>query len=447
MTSEIKTFTYPNGEIQRVQLVRWEDWSQLDFLKLKYSDASLDCFANIYRQFLVPACPWLFGNMVMFHIPDDLELDCSFTTKKYGAVADKLTAAAAALESGVKIVGGKPVFHNAWAKHFWKALEERGCLRLISGKLPVTTMIPVGSTTGYLSGEEQAAAMKVNASFFIMDRFDCAAIYDHVGTPLGLCVKDGVVDNPPLFGREALLVKKDGTVSVEAPDLRHLKIEINGKCFAHGENATIYSRPDRARTPHSKGQKLVIIGRRVAAVRNGGSVPVPASGFVLSLKEPCDIRPGDTVTYHGMADILFGIQVGNSIVRNGVKTESFISRFYNIRALEKVPFPPSLYPLDFRGARAARIALGADAQGKPMLLWAEGKGKLAYAPGKDSCGASLSEMAEICSGLGMVNAVNLDGGGSAQILMKNKRALLISDRNAPDNSEAERPVPLGLILR
>ena len=30
MRAEIKTFHYPNGEIQRVQLVRWEDWQQLD---------------------------------------------------------------------------------------------------------------------------------------------------------------------------------------------------------------------------------------------------------------------------------------------------------------------------------------------------------------------------------------------------------------------------------
>ena len=32
MQSEIKTFTYPNGEIQRVHLVRPESWDQVDFL-------------------------------------------------------------------------------------------------------------------------------------------------------------------------------------------------------------------------------------------------------------------------------------------------------------------------------------------------------------------------------------------------------------------------------
>jgi exopolysaccharide biosynthesis protein len=49
--------------------------------------------------------------------------------------------------------------------------------------------------------------------------------------------------------------------------------------------------------------------------------------------------------------------------------------------------------------------------------------------------------------MGMVHAVNLDGGGSAQILLRNQRSLEISDRNREDHSQAERPIPLGLIVR
>lgn len=446
MDTQERIFHYPNGEIQRVQLVRQESWSNLDFLPLSYGDGALECFAHIYRKFLVPAQPWLFGNMVMFRIPDDMDVPFSFKTAKYGAVADKLTAAAAAMEKHARIVGKKPVFSDTQVKVFWDALVRRNCLQVISGKLPVTTFIPVDNLSGYLSQTETAAAMKANANFFIMDRFDCSTLYDHVGTPLGLCVKDGTVLNPPLFEREALLVKMDGSVSVRQPRLEDMKIEINGVCYETGKNAVIYSRPDRNKTPSAKGQKLVIIGTRVAAVHSGSRIPIPTSGFVLCPKVPCAVKPGDTVIYRGMENIRFGIQVGNSILRGGEKTEGFISRFYNIRALERVPFPPSLYPLDFHKARAARIVLGADQEGRPMILWAEGAGKLNYTPGRDSCGASLSELGDICSEMGMVNAVNLDGGGSAQILLHNRRTLLISDRN-PDNSEAERPVPLGLIVR
>jgi len=361
-------------------------------------------------------------------------------------LGDPLTIAAAALQNGVKIVRGKPVFKNEQVREFWGELERQDCIRIVSGKLPTTKVIPVGNIAGYMSRTEKGAALKVNSSFFIMDKFDCATLYDQVGTPFGLCVKNGEVQNPPLFGREALIVKSGG-VSVEEPCVRELTLEINGRTYRHGENAEIFSRPECAKTPKRAGRKLVIIGRRVAAVCDATRVKVPASGFVLCPQGDCDAAPGDTVSYLGMEDVLFGIQVGNSIVRNGEKTEKFISRFYNLRGLERVAFPPSLYPLDFSGARAARIALGADAGGKPMLLWAEGAGKLGYKRGEESCGASLSEMADICSELGMVNAINLDGGGSAQILMNSKRSLLISDRNAEDNSEAERPIPLGLVVR
>lgn len=454
MNSEIKVYSYPNGEIQRVQVVRWDDWSQLDFLCPSFSEASLDCFSDIYKNFLVPACPWIFGQMVMFQLPEDVTVPVTEGT------TDRLTAAAMVLKEGVKLVGGNPRFSSSDAESLWRELEKKDSIRIIRGKLPFTQIIPVGNFAGYLSEVEPEAALKVNSSFFIMDPIDCATIYDQVGTVLGLCVKDGVVQNPPMYGREALLVGKDGSVSVRPIDVRDLEIEIHGKCYKHGENAWIYSRPERKRVRVADAKRasgilggeqanedekshvlmLVIVGNRVVAVKDSGSVEIPASGFVMCVEDGiCAsdesvarvhtmISPGDVVIYHGLEDVQFGIQVGNSIMRDGVKTDGFISRFYNIYHLEPVPFPPSLYPMDFEKARAARIALGADKDGKPMLFWAEGAAKFGYVPGEGSCGASLSEMAEIAADLGMVNGVNLDGGGSAQVLLHNKRELLISDR-------------------
>jgi len=438
MESCIKTFSYPDGTIQRAQLVRPDSWADLDFLEPAFSEESIGCFSHIYRKFLVPGCPWFFGRMVMFWLPEDMEPDC-------GEYGDPLTAAAAVLTRGVRLDRNeKPRFRTEEAKALWQKLEARKALTVVSGKLPVTTIIPISRRTGYLSRTEEGAAMKVNASFFIMDRFDCATVYDQVGTPLGLCVKDGVVKNPPLYGREALLVKEDGSVTVRPLELSQLRIRIGDTVYTPGENADIYTRPHRAKAPG--GKQLVIVGCHVAAVVNGHAA-IPASGFVLRPKGECVAKPGDEVRYEGMENVTFGIQVGNSIMVEGEKTLSFRSKFYNLRGLEPVAYPPSLYPLDFENARAARIALGADREGKPMILWAEGAGKIGYVAGRDSRGASLSDMAEICAEMGMVNAVNLDGGGSAQILLNNKRSLLISDRNSPDASEAERPVPLGLIVR
>lgn len=439
MLSQVKTFTYPNGEIQRAQAVRLDSWDELDFLTLSYEDPAFEGFCNIYRRFLVPQCPWLFGNMILFRLPQQTDLPKE--SKKYGCVAEELTAAAMLLEKGVKIQGGKPKFSDDTAKKLYQELEERGCLRIVSGKLPITTVIPVGNLPGFLSKTEEDARLKINAHFFIMDRFDCATVFDHIGAPIGLCVKDGVVTNPPLYSREALLVKKDGRISVAPLDVTELTIEIGGKV----QKGKIYTRPKGVKTPHDGCKKLTIVGNKVVAVKAQGRAVIPASGFVLSVAES-DAKPGDTVIYRGLEDVTFGLQIGNSILKNGVKTEEFISKFYNIRALEPVAYPPSLYPVNMDKTRAARTAIGADEQGRPMLLWAEGKGKCQYIPGKDSCGATLDELADICADMGLHTAVNMDGGGSAQILLHNRRNLLICDRH-PDRSEAERAIPIALIVK
>lgn len=446
MDSEVRTFSYPNGEIQRVQTVHLKSWKDLCFHAPVPSDRAIDSFERIYRKFLVPACPALFGTMVLFRLPEGMEIPFSRETKKYGQVASPLTAAAAALERGLVFVGKKAVFQDEQTKTFYSELKKRNCIRIVKGWLPITTIIPVGNHAGFLTESEASAQLKVDASFFIMDRFDCATAFDHVGIPFGLRVTDGTVENPPAYRREALLVKKDGTVQIRSLDPGDLEMEIRGKRYKAGENLRIYERPKHPFAAGFSGTKLTIVGTQVVSVSRKFFQPVPASGFVLEVADPCDIHPGDMVTYHGLEDVAFGIQVGNSILRDGVKTEKFLSRFYNIRHFQPVPYPPSLYPMDFRGGRAARIALGADKAGSPMLLWAEGAGKLRYVPGEDSCGASLSEMAQICEAVGMANAVNLDGGGSAQILLANQRSLRISDRKE-DNTECERPVPMGLIVR
>lgn len=445
MESEIRTFSRPDGEIQRVQILRWDRWEQLEFFTPPSAEDSLDRFAEIYRNFLVPAAPWLFGHMVLFRLPGELAGFSHRETRRWGQVADPLTAAAVLLQQDVSLPGGRPVFRSQAAGTLWEALEKQDCLRIVSGRLPTTKIIPVTSLPGYLTEERPDAAMKVNASFFIMDRFDCATVYDQVGTPFGLCVKNGRVLYPPLYRREALLVRKNGEVRIRHLDVTDLDIQICGHGFRHGKNATLCLRPEHSRSPGGWKQYLVITGCHVAAVSDS-PVPIPTSGFVLCHKEDIRISPGAAVTYCGLEDVVFGIQVGNSILKEGRKTTQFHSRFYNIRHLEPVPFPPSLYPMDFDRARAARIALGADKAGKPMLLWAEGAAKIGHIPGQGSCGASLKEMAEICTQAGMHNAVNLDGGGSAQILIRNQRMLQISDRDPRTLEETQRPVPLGLLI-
>ena len=445
MVSEIKVFPRKNGEHQRVHVARLPNWEQLELLRPTPSGDALECFYQIYRLYLVPSAPQIFGSLVLFSLPADLPVPFSPVFSDCGHLSDPLTIAAAALRNGVTVRQDGIRFRDSKIREFWETLEARNCIRIVHGDLPHTTILPVGTECGYLTRSCPDAAMKVNGSFFIMDPIDCGTPYDHIGAWFGLFVKNGIVESPPLFGREALLVHQDGTVTVQSLDIRSLPVHVGEKTYLHGENARFYTRPEQNCSPAGK-QALVITGTCLTAVCPD-CAQIPCSGFVICPDEPDDLTPGAVVRYGGLEHIRFGIQVGNSIVKDGQKTDHFCSDFYDVRETQSVSYPPSLYPLDFHRARAARIALGADAQGNPLVLWAEGAAKLGHTPGKDSCGASLSEMADICQSVGMYNAVNLDGGGSAQLLLNNARKLCLSDRSQIEHEESERPVPMALMIR
>ncbi len=443
MDTEIIIVKRPDGETERLQTVRLPDWECLEFFRPQPAEDPLPGLLRIYRQFIVPAFPWIFRQMVLVRMPERRQGPAD------GGLSDpeaRLLAAAETLRKGLLLVRGEPRFRTEEARLLWKELEREGFLGTACGKLPFTQIIPVSENMGFLSESEDTARLKVNASFFIMDPFDCASPYDSVGTPFGLCVKNGEILSPPLYGREALLVRGSGRVSVEKPSLRDLVIGIGGKTFREGKNAEILTRPACRRTVRGKEAEAVVIGRKVIAVSSCGGLPVPAAGFVLRSPELAGISEGTEVRYHGQEDVIFGIQAGSSLLRDGVRSGGFLSPFYNVRGLRRTAFPPSLYPLNYEKDRAARIALGADKEGCPVLLWAEGAPKVGARKGVTSCGASLSETEEYCMTAGMVNAVNLDGGGSAQILLHGKRYLELSDRKE-DGSEQERPVPLGLTVR
>ena len=443
--SEIRIVKYPNGEIQRVQSVTLPDWTSLEFEQPLPNPKALDQVCELYEKFILPKAPYLFGTLVFFSLPDDMEMPFPFESR-YGSLADRETAAAIGLRKYLK--GDKFVPDDEKGKRFVEDLKQRGRLRILKGTRPFHSKIMcVSSKLGLLSSIAESRAFLSNTGFFTMDMFDLGSPYDIIGRPIGLRVKNGICLDPPLFEREALLVRKDGSVSIGKPSLSGMYLEISGKTFRPGKNAKLFERPGK-RYADSKGLNLAITENRIIAAARNRKIVIPSAGFVLQVNNDEDIKAGEEVKYKGFEDVLFGIQAGNSIIRNGVPANGFISYFSNIRDPFQLPIPPSLYPLDYEKDRAPRMALGADKENRPVIVWAEGPGKFddlsKSTEGTFSCGASLREMEAICRDLGLINAVNMDGGGSAQIMLSGKRELLISDRHIEDNRGYERPVPLGI---
>ena len=255
-----------------------------------------------------------------------------------------------------------------------------------------------------------------------------------------------MIESPPQYGRPALIVRKDGSVSVDpAPKVR---LSVNGCPLGPLNEHVCFP------APKSRGKTvLTIAGGHIAKVSSGSRVPVPTSGFTAVLPDASvSAAPGDPVSMSGMEDVLFGVQVGPAAVTGGRPVSGVPEPFWHIKRIpsnllaRRAPYPPALYPYDPEKDRAPRMVLGADGEGRPMLLWFEGAAKHGHVPGEDSCGASLKEAAEICVALGMTEGVHLDGGGSAQILLDGRRSLFISDRDRADHTEAERAVPTGLCV-
>ena len=446
MKSIIKTFAYSDSkEIQKVHIVKWDSWDDLFFLHPEYSEEAFMNLGTFYKNVFAKQYGNLFGKSVLFHLPDTLGSEIPMNDPEYGLIVNRLVAANVALRKYARYHDGAVRISEEKTRKLYSELARKNCLQIANGNLPFVTVLAVGSNFGLLSQSTTEARVKVNSSFFVMDRFDCATGYDILGNQIGLNVKNGIVERPPLFDREVLMVDTDGKVSITKVTLDDLEIQIDNTLYRNNENCRIYCRPDYRRTP-SGGFDIVITGRDIIAVKEGGNTNVPASGFVLKLKEKTNIHSYQVI-YRGLEKVRFALQVGNSAVINGVKTEKFISRFYNIRNVGSPSFPPSLYPRNYTKSRAPRIVLGADKDNKPMLLWFEGAGKFGHVPGEESCGASLSEVADICRQIGVYNGINLDGGGSAQMLIKGERKLKISDRDPDDYHEIERAVPLGLYVK
>lgn len=446
MKSEIRTFCYDDGSIQRVQVVNFEDFGSLKFIRPAYDPVSFDRLCSLFRDFMIRKYAAIFGKVVIFRLPDDGSVPFEMKGTQYGDLYDPLAAVTMHFRRSVHSRCRKLVFSDDAVKSYFHSLEASGDLVVVEGRRDSVCFLPFGKGMGFLSNAAGSCDLAFNCSFFVMDMFDCATVFDRVGVPVGLAVQNGEVMNPPQFGREAFLVGSDGVPLIGRIDLRELVVTIDGREYHHGQNCRFHTRPERRRTPKGKTD-IIVVDNRVVAVNPKGGSPIPSGGFVIQCNDPVGEISDVKVTYKGLSHVKFGLQVGNSAVVDAKPTDRFLSPFYRFWNVFSVSYPPCMYPLDYEKARAPRIVLGSDACQKPMVLWFEGAGKFGYEKGKGSCGASLSECAKIAKNLGMVNGVHLDGGGSAQILWKGRRSLALSDRRADDFSQVERAIPLGLEIR
>ncbi len=303
----------------------------------------------------------------------------------------------------------------------------------------------VVNTDGALRGRELTSRMvwrhravaAINADFF------------DGGDPLGLCIVNGELVSEPFPGRPGVGWTATGQVVMGDPTLdaditrpdgaKHPLMGLNRVAKVEGDLVLFTS--FYGATAQATGAGVVVVlealprplrvGAQVQAivreVREGSSAAIPSAGGVL-------------IGTAGAADFLRALQPGERIT---VRIDLAGDGAAQWRAVQEAvaggpwlvrngkPVAPDAMPGGFNlqsfiERRHPRTAVGRTAQGEILWITVDGRQP-------QSQGASLSELAQIMARYGAVEAINLDGGGSSTLVVRN---LVI---NSPSDG-VERPV-------
>ena len=446
MKSEIFTVLHEDKTFQKYQVISDFSWSDVHYFSPGVRPKSLTELVRLYKVNIFPKILKTDDSFIFFNVPKGINLDFD-REMECGYIYDdnillKCVFEEAFQNGALTIENDKLISKDEIIANIINELSTRGMLSVCKNTGTNIVFVPVNKALGFISDVE--ANVSVNSHFFLMDPTDMASPYCQLGTPYGFSLERGKVLTPPLNHRALLLVDKREKAKITHIELKDLTFTLDEFEYIPGVNCELFFRPDNEKTAKHKGCDVIITENKVVAVKEGGESIIPVAGFVLSLNESIKLND-NSVIYKGLEDYLFGAQVGPEMVVDSVMKESMDFPFFR-EGVDTVLFAPTVYPLPYESARAARICLGTDKDDKPVIIWAEGAGKLGIDKKCDSTGSSLLEMAQFCASLLFKNVINLDGGGSAQIIYKHKRHLKIADRLPVSNKECERPVPNGIKL-
>ncbi|MDR1978124.1 MAG: phosphodiester glycosidase family protein [Synergistaceae bacterium] len=291
---------------------------------------------------------------------------------------------------------------------------------------------PTGITTlAPLSAMVRGSGVKaaINAGFF-------ALTGRNRGAPIGTLKIDGTLVNKPYQGRTSLGWNKDNRAAFgEVSWSGHVRLgenllAINSlNYYIKGNVVVLYNEYYGKPTPaHEQVTEAVVESGVCVSVNSTGGTPLgPGRSVVAGYGVNAEIlaerlRTGDEVridsafnggdsSWDGMDDV---VQAGPFLISNGeikIEPEGFSASTLNLR------HPRSVIGLTDKGHWAFFVGDGRD--------------------GMHSAGFTLQEVAAILKMKGVAYALNLDGGGSAQMMVGNKIF------NSP-SEKRERPISYGV---
>ncbi len=256
------------------------------------------------------------------------------------------------------------------------------------------------------------AAAAVNGSYFALN-----------GEIIGLLKINGEIVSSPSIARTAAGIFPDGRIAFEQvkwhgyAELPGGRADLSGVNRSRGDNELIlytgYYGPTTGTNPYGAEYVLDQDGR-VTAIGQGNT-PIGAGTMILSAhgasaKELAGLKVGDKVTVQQSLGqewdaTVHALGAGPMLIKEGsiyltTKTEEFGS--------------------DVAGGRAPRTAIGLTKEGQILLVVVDGRQAA-------SAGLTLLELALFMQELGAVDAMNLDGGGSSEMVISDKTVNRPSD--------------------
>jgi exopolysaccharide biosynthesis protein len=267
-----------------------------------------------------------------------------------------------------------------------------------------------------------------SAGFFLLDR-KLLSESNNDRAAVGLIRDQNATD--VIFGH----LKYHGEISLGRA--KHL---VQGLNRPVGSDDLIVFTPEFHRTTltNPDGIEVVVRRNRIVSVNDlTGSSQIPPDGFVLSAKGTArewvkrNVRPGLTARFDWRVtsrepdrDIQW--RRAHSIVAGG--PQLIKSGKISITDVQEKMIPT------FAPDRHPRTAIGLRSTGEMLLVTVDGR-----QPGV-SVGMSLYTLADLLSELGAIDAINLDGGGSTTMVVRQKIV------NKPSDQTGERPVSDAILV-
>jgi hypothetical protein len=264
----------------------------------------------------------------------------------------------------------------------------------------------------------------------------------YIGSPLGLLISGGIMSSAPLFNKPALLVHKDGSITIQRVSCKKgLQVSWKDKHIIFDQQA--YNNP-RGRAAYydlmykeeqieGDGKTIIRLSgnvvKEILETRTGEEVNVVPVGLTLALEPedvPHGLKPGELVQLMvpGLEDLKHAVEAGPLLLAQGkcaidMEIEGWKHR-NSIRT--------QAARLDYTEMRGPKIAVGINQKNELAVLTINGRIR-------ESVGATHKDMAEILQKYGMDWAMGFDPGGSSTLVVDGN-TLNIS----PYNSKYEQDV-------